>query len=61
MFTYLGVRVSAGGGCEAAVSARASCGWVKLREFGQLLYGRIIPQKLKEAVCESYVKPALLY
>ena len=29
-FTYLGDRVSAGGGCEAAVTARIRCGWVKL-------------------------------
>ena len=30
-FTYLGGRLSAGGGCEAAVTARTRCGWVKLR------------------------------
>ena len=29
-FTYLGDRLSAGGGCEAAVTARIRCGWVKL-------------------------------
>ena len=39
-FTYLGDRVSAGGGCEAAVSARIRCGWVKLRECSELLHGR---------------------
>ena len=38
--TYLGDRVSAGGGCEAAVTARARCGWVKFRECCGLLYGR---------------------
>ena len=27
-FTYLGVRVCAGRGCEAAVGARTRCGWV---------------------------------
>ena len=27
-FTYLGDRVSVGGGCEAAVTARTICGWV---------------------------------
>ena len=27
-FTYLGDRLSAGGGCEAAVTARTRCGWV---------------------------------
>ena len=30
-FTYLGDRVSAGGGCEATVTARTRCGWVKFR------------------------------
>ena len=30
-FAYLGDRVSAGGGCEAVVTARARCGWVKLK------------------------------
>ena len=29
-FTYLGDRVSAGGGCEAAVIARTRCGWASL-------------------------------
>ena len=29
---YHGNRVSAGGGCEAAATARTRCGWVKLRE-----------------------------
>ena len=27
-FTYLGGRVSAGGGCEAVVTGRTRCGWV---------------------------------
>ena len=38
--TYLGDKVSAGGGCEAAVTARTRCGWVKFRKCGELLYGR---------------------
>ena len=46
-FTYLGDRVSAGGGCEAAITARTRCGWAKLRECGELLYGRRFPLKLK--------------
>ena len=36
--TYLGDWVSAGGGCEAAVSARRF-GWIKLRACGEMLYG----------------------
>ena len=59
-FAYLGDRASAGGGCEAAVTAITRCGWVKLREFGELLYGRF-PLKLKGAVHKSYVRPAMLH
>ena len=57
-FTYLGDMVSAGGGCEAA---RERCGWVKFRECGELLYGRRFPLRLKGAIYESYVRPAMLY
>ena len=48
--TYQGDRVSAGGGCEAAVTARTRYGWVKLREclLSELLYGRRLPQNCKE-------------
>ena len=60
-FTYLGDSVSAGGGCEAAVTARTRCGWVKFRECGELLYGRRPPLRLNGAVYRSYVMPAMLY
>ena len=39
-FTYIGDRVSAGGGYEASVVSRTRCGWVKFRECCDLLYGR---------------------
>ena len=45
--------MSAAGGCEAAVTARTICGWVKIRECGELLYGRRFPLKLKRSVNES--------
>ena len=48
-FTCHGDRMSVGGGCEAAVTARTRCWWVKFREYGELLYGRF-PLKLKGAV-----------
>ena len=60
-FTYLGDKVSAGGGCEAAVTARTSCGWVELQGCGELLYGRNFPLKLKGAFHNSYVRPAIRY
>ena len=60
-FTYLCDRVSAGGGCEAAVPARTRCGWAKVRVCNELLHGRKFPLKLKWAVYKSYVRPAVLY
>ena len=42
--------MSAVGGCDAAVTARTRCGWVKFRECGELLYGRRFPLRLKGAV-----------
>ena len=46
--TYLGDRVS-------AVTARTRYGWVKPREYGELLHGRRIPLRLKGTVYRSYV------
>ena len=60
-FTYLGDRVSAAGGCEAAVTARIRCWWVKLRECGELLHGRRFHPKPKGAVHKGHVMPAILY
>ena len=57
--TFLHDRVSAGGGCEAVVTARTRCGWAKLRECGVLLYGRRFTKKLKGAVYNSYIRTAV--
>ena len=60
-FRYLCDWVSAVGGCEAAVTARTRCGWVKFMECGELLYDRRFPLRMKGAVYESYLRPAILY
>ena len=60
-FTYLGDKVSAVGGCEAAVTAIARCGWVQFRECGELLYGGKFPLMLKGAVYKSYIRPTILH
>ena len=60
-FCYLGDRVSAGGGCEAAVTARARLGWVKFRECGEILLGRRFSLKMKGRIYRSYVRSAMLY
>ena len=61
VFTYRDGRVSAGGGCEAAVTARTRCGWIWLRECGELMHGRRFPLRLNGAVYRSCVRPAILY
>ena len=53
--------MSAGGGCEAAVTAITRCWWAKFREYGELLYGWRFPLKLKGAAHRSYVRPAILH
>lgn len=60
-FTYLGDKVSVGGGCEAAVTARARFGWVKFRECGELLCGKRFPLKMKGMVYKSCVRSVMLY
>ena len=59
-FIYLGDWVSVVGGCKAAVTVITRCGWVKFRECGELLYGRL-PLRLIGAVHKSYVRSAILY
>ena len=60
-FCYLGDRVSANGGCEAAVTARARIGWAKFRECGELLYGKRFSLKMKGRVYWSYARSVMLY
>ena len=36
-FCYLGDKLNASDGCEAAVTARTRIGWVKFKEWGELL------------------------
>ena len=60
-FTYLGDRMSAGGGCEAPVTARTRCWWVKYGECGEFLYGMRFLLRLKGAVYGSYIMSAILY
>ena len=52
--------VSAGGGYEAAVTARTRCWLAMFRECCELLYDRRFPLKL-EVLFISYISPAILY
>ena len=39
-FCFLGDRLNASGGSDAAVTARTRIGCIKIRQCGELLYGR---------------------
>ena len=60
-FCYLGGRLNASGGCEAAVTARLRIGWVRLRERGELLLGNRFPLKMKGKVYRCCARSAILY
>ena len=60
-FCYLGDRVNASGGYEAAVTARARIGWVKFKECGELLNSKRFSLKTKEMVYRSCVRIAMLH
>ena len=59
-FCYLGNRVNASGGCEAAVTARARIGCVKFMECGELLNSKRFSFKMKGMICQSCVRSAML-
>ena len=50
IFCNLGDRLSATGGCEAAVTARVRIGWVRFRKCGELLLGNRFSLKMKSSL-----------
>ena len=58
---YLCDGLSADEGCDAAVTARTRCWWVRFRGFGELQYGKRFFLTPKGAANKNYVQPALLY
>ena len=60
-FCYLGDRLNASGGSKAAVTARTRIGWIKFREYGELLRRRKFSLKMKGKIYQSCVRSAMLY
>ena len=60
-FCYLGDRLNASGGYEAAVKARVRISWVRFRECGELLLGNRFPLKMNGKVYCCCVRSAILY
>ena len=55
-FCYLGNRLNASEGCEAAVTARTRLGWKKFRECREILFRKRFSLRMKGKICKSYVR-----
>ena len=60
-FCYLGDRVNASGGYEAAMTEGARIGWMKFKECRELLNSKRFSLKMKGMVYRSCVRSAMLY
>ena len=60
-FSYLGDRINSVGGCVAVVASRTRLGWLKFKEFHDLLCGKKCPLKIKGTVYKSCVRSAILH
>ena len=60
-FCYLGNMIDAGGGAEAAVTARIRSGWKKFRELAPFLTFRAPPQKVKGKVYAACIRKCMTY
>ena len=53
--------MNASGGSEAAIAATTRIGWIKFREYGELLYGKKFSSKIKGRIYQRCVRSAMLY
>ena len=60
-FCYLGDRLNASGGYEAAVTARVKIGWVRFRKCGEFLLGNRFSLRMKGKVYRCCVRSVILY
>ena len=59
-YSYLKGKLNSGGGCEAAVTTRLRIGWVRFKEYRELLLGNKFPLKIKEKVYHCCLRSAML-
>ena len=60
-FCYLGEMLSAGGGCEMAVTTHVKTAWKKFRELLPVLTSRHLSYKTRGHVYSSNVRSAMLH
>ena len=58
-FYYLGDRLNASGGSEAAVTARTRIGWIKFREWRVALWEKVFVRNERKGLLE-FVRSAML-
>ena len=60
-FCYLGDRINASDGCEAAVTGRVRINWERFRKCEELLLGNRFPLRMNGKVYCCCINPAILY
>ena len=60
-FGYLGDKLSAGGGCLNAVTARIRIGWMKFRDLSGVLCGKRWSMRMKGKLYKTCVRTAMVY
>ena len=60
-FCYLGNRLNASGGCEAAMTARTRMGWKKFKMCGEILFQKKILFADERKGDRNYERSAMFY
>ena len=60
-FKYLGSTVQESGDCENKIKKRVQPGWNGWRRVSGVICDRRLPARVKEKVCSSVVRPAMVY
>ena len=60
-FGYLGDMLNKGGGADAAVITRISCGWKKFRELQPILTAKYVPCEVKGRLYAACIRSVMVY
>ena len=58
---YLGLTVSSDGKCEKEVRRRIQAGWMSWKKVSGVVFDRKLSAKVKGKMCQSFIRPAMLY
>ena len=60
-FKYLGATIQESDSCERKIKRRVQAGWNKWRKLLGVICDTTLPTRVKEKVCSSVVRPAMVY